>query len=194
MGNQFVRMISMTKTVFLFATLALCSAQPDSRNSCKAGWFDASFLNLGCLLFNTTAFYSWEEANVYCQKIEQATLVEIGNEQQLDFIQMELDLLGGDYWWTSGTDAGREGPSLGWGAWTWWGTSSGTRMSPVGGSITTVSAFPEDWDTSELTVTAATRHKSSVSRFDPHNREQHFLCSPFSLYLDIPQSLMDITI
>merc|ERR1711988_1093336 len=160
MGNQFVRMISMTKTVFLFATLALCSAQPDSRNTCKAGWFDASFLNLGCLLFNTTAFYSWEETN--------------GGPLGL-------------------TLAGR-GPSLGWGAWTWWGTSSGTRMSPVGGSITTVSAFPEDWDTSELTVTAATRHKSSVSRFDPHNREQHFLCSPFSLYLDIPQSLMDITI
>ena len=102
-------MISIMKTVLLLAGLAMCSAQPDRRNTCQQGWFDASFLNLGCLLFNTTAFYTWEEANVYCQKVEQATLVEISNEQQLDFIQMEMSLLGGDYWWTSWTDAGREG-------------------------------------------------------------------------------------
>merc|ERR1712154_584034 len=49
------------------------------------------------------------EANVYCQQREQATLVEISNKEQLDFVQMEMGLLGGDYWWTSGTDNGREG-------------------------------------------------------------------------------------
>ena len=102
-------MFSTTKTLLLLSTLALCSADGEKRNTCRPGWFDASFLELGCLLFNTTASYSWEEANVYCQQREQANLVEISNKEQLDFVQMEMGLLGGDYWWTSGTDNGREG-------------------------------------------------------------------------------------
>ena len=105
-------MISLMKTVLLLcsvSSLFLCSAGEAVRIECKDGWFDASFLELGCLLFNRTASLNWEEANVYCQKTEQAQLVEISNKEQLDFVQMELGLLGGDYWWTSATDQGREG-------------------------------------------------------------------------------------
>merc|ERR1711945_85221 len=102
-------MISQMKTfLFLSCLSSLFLSSSATRNDCKDGWFDASFLELGCLLFNSTASYSWEEANVYCQRTEQARLVEISSSAQLDFVQMELGLLGGDYWWTSGTDLGRE--------------------------------------------------------------------------------------
>ena len=56
---------------------------------------------------------TWEEANIYCQEIENGTLVQIWNQLQLDFIRMELDFLYDHVqvplWWTSGTDAGKEG-------------------------------------------------------------------------------------
>merc|ERR1719397_1370045 len=150
------------KTVLLLcsvSSLFLCSAGEAARNICKDdSWFDASFLELGCLLFNRTASLNWEEANVYCQKTEQAQLVEISNKDQLDFVQMELGLLGGDYWWTSATDQGREG------AYAWRGTSSGTRMNQQMGTVTTVSVSPGDFHTSGQTVSAASRHKSSASK------------------------------
>ena len=60
---------------------------------------------------------TWREANTYCQKEENGTLLQIWNELQFDFIRMELSFLYDHvkvpYWWTSGTDAGKEG------AWRW---------------------------------------------------------------------------
>ena len=68
---------------------------------------------MGCVLFNTTASMTWEEANNYCQQDENGTLLQIWNELQFDFIRMELgfiyDHVQVGSWWTSGTDAGEEG-------------------------------------------------------------------------------------
>ena len=85
--------------------------------ACPSPWLDGTLLDLGCLLFNSSKFYTWEEASVYCQGEENATLVEIWTDTQLDFIRMELRLLGevegAKNWWTAGTDVGREGK------WSW---------------------------------------------------------------------------
>ena len=83
---------------------------------------------VGCLLFNSTATYNWEEANNYCQFEANGSLIEIINEEQLAFVQMELWVLadheGDHYWWTSGTDLGREG------RWYW-----ASSLTPVGSFI-----------------------------------------------------------
>merc|ERR1719391_1950664 len=62
-------------------------------SACPIPWVDGTFLDLGCLLFNSTASYTWEKASVYCQQEENSTLVEIWTEAQLDFIRMELRML-----------------------------------------------------------------------------------------------------
>jgi hypothetical protein len=88
-------------------------------NPCPDDWLQATFVNMGCLLFNTTTPYNWEEANVFCQE-KAGTLVEIHTAEQLEFLQMELDVLeeslGKFNWWASGTDIGHEGN------WVWEGS------------------------------------------------------------------------
>ena len=61
---------------------------------------------MGFLLFNSKESYGWDEANAYCQEIENATLVEI----LTDFISMKLTSLGADVnvWCSGATDTGRE--------------------------------------------------------------------------------------
>ena len=87
--------------------------QPHSNPCPNQFWVDASMTGLGCLLFNSTTSYSWERANDYCQVQENATLLEIWTELQLEFVQNELFFLTDHEesrdWWTSGTDQGREG-------------------------------------------------------------------------------------
>lgn len=53
-----------------------------SRNSCDSGWFDATFLGLGCIEFDFTFNATWEEANNYCQD-KDAQVLEISNPSQL---------------------------------------------------------------------------------------------------------------
>merc|ERR1711892_72599 len=82
-------------------------------NPCPDKWVQATFVNMGCLLFNATTSYHMEQANVYCQE-QNASLVEIQTEEQLEFLQMEIsvvDELAGSniYWWTAATDMGTEG-------------------------------------------------------------------------------------
>merc|ERR1712004_296194 len=82
--------------------------------TCPDKWLDASFVEMGCLFFNNTAAVDWEEANVICEKYSNATLVDIQSEIQMGFLQMELDVIASvegtpHYWWTAGTDVGREG-------------------------------------------------------------------------------------
>ena len=83
---------------------------------------------MGCLLFNNTASMTWEEANIYCQDSENGTLLQIWSELQFDFIRMELafiyDHAQVQRWWTSGTDAGKEG------TWRW-----AASLVPVGDFI-----------------------------------------------------------
>ena len=94
-----------------------CSAEAKQENgsqgSCPQHWVDGTLTGLGCLLFNSTTTYTWEEANNYCQAKENATLVEIWTSPQSDSIASELMLLEDHEdkgtWWTGGTDIGREG-------------------------------------------------------------------------------------
>merc|ERR1712179_11150 len=96
-----------------------------STATCPEKWIDASFVEMGCLLFNSTTTYTWDRANYYCQSHHNATLLEITTEMQLAFVQMEANVLadheGKRNWWTSATDAGVEG------VWMW-----ATSYTPVG--------------------------------------------------------------
>ena len=68
---------------------------------------------MGCLLFNSTAAATWDQANANCFIEEQASLLSLETEAQHEFVKMELAFLaeheGQKNWWTSGTDKGREG-------------------------------------------------------------------------------------
>ena len=91
-----------------------CGVQAASGELCPDHWIDATLSGLGCLYFNSSATVSWLDASAWCQAPENnATLVEIWTELQLDFIRSELLFLqdnGVDYdWWTGATDLGREG-------------------------------------------------------------------------------------
>merc|ERR1712179_694422 len=89
-------------------------AEETMSNPCPEKWTQATWVDLGCLLFNTTKSYTWEQAAVYCQSSNlNSTLVTFQDEEQMEFIQMELEALeeavGARDWWTSGTDITREG-------------------------------------------------------------------------------------
>ena len=92
---------------------------------CPSGWVDASWVGMGCLLFDSNTTYTWEEASQYCQTTANASLVEMLNVEQHDFVKMELEFLEDHeaygFWWTSGLDLGREGK--------WYWSSS---LYPVG--------------------------------------------------------------
>ena len=86
----------------------------ESSGDCPGGWLDASFIGMGCLVFNNTASVTWEEANVICKKYSNAALIDIQSEMQMGFLQTELDVIDNALnkthnWWTAGTDVGREG-------------------------------------------------------------------------------------
>ena len=51
-----------------------------------------------------------EEADQYCPGVENATLLEIHTQEQLDFFQMERFVIedGRRNWWLGGSDRGRE--------------------------------------------------------------------------------------
>merc|ERR1712107_723328 len=81
--------------------------QEVSSGACPSGWVDASFVDMGCLFFNSTeALASWDDSATMCQMATpNATLVEILTENQMAFVQMEIELLeaheGVHYWWTA---------------------------------------------------------------------------------------------
>ena len=82
-----------------------------SSGSCPSGWVDASFVDMGCLYFNSTKGESWDDAVISCQMATpNASLVEILTENQMAFVQMEIELLeaheGTHFWWTGATDVG----------------------------------------------------------------------------------------
>merc|ERR1711934_159578 len=82
--------------------------------NCPDKWLDASFVDMGCLYFNSSATETWDAANSLCQIGSNSTLVDIATEVQLAFLQMELDLIADHegathHWWTAGTDVGTNG-------------------------------------------------------------------------------------
>merc|ERR550532_253334 len=75
---------------------------------CPEHWIDATLSGLGCLYFNSTVAITWEEAANLCQHPDNnASLVEIWSELQLEFVRSELMFLqdnGVDNdWWTGAT-------------------------------------------------------------------------------------------
>ena len=102
--------------VFLaFCTLNRIFAEEISseNNPCPKNWVQATWVDMGCLLFNSTQTYTWEEASVYCQTEANATLVEIETEDQFEFLQMEMEVFEGQLnshsWWVGASDIGLEG-------------------------------------------------------------------------------------
>ena len=108
----------------IVCTLCSLDSELDPCGPCPEHWVDGTLPGLGCLLFNSTTPYTWEGANSYCQE-ENATLLEIWTSLQSDFISSYLILLedqslDSHWWWTCGTDIGREGE--------WYWASSGASV------------------------------------------------------------------
>merc|ERR1712130_50616 len=118
---------SATMLLLLCATVGLASASltnlprggeasKDTRLSgnCPDKWVDASFVDMGCLYFNTTAGMTWDNANSMCQMDANSTLLEITLEMQMSFIRMQLAVIEDHedahfFWWTAATDVGING-------------------------------------------------------------------------------------
>ena len=83
----------------------------DVSRACEPGWTDASFVDMGCLFFNTTLVHYWE-ANEFCRWEQTAGLMELDTREQLEYISLQLQLLelqmGQQFtWWAGGSDLGR---------------------------------------------------------------------------------------
>merc|ERR1711971_823304 len=115
-----VMMLFLLAASLGFASASVASlphgGEPSGRSSgnCPDKWVDASFVDLGCLYFNSTVSLIWDDANSLCQMGSNSTLLAIESEMQMAFIQMELQVIadhegGSKYWWTAGTDAGING-------------------------------------------------------------------------------------
>ena len=88
----------------------VCSSLPASGNGpCQSSWVDGSLANMGCLLFHTDGFMTWDDAAAFCLTQQGSKLVSIETEQQMEFMSLVLGFLAPHNWWTSGTDRGREG-------------------------------------------------------------------------------------
>ena len=96
-----------SQLVLIFSLFSIASS------SCPPQWVDGSSVGLGCMLFDSTERLSWADATQHCSNIQNAILIEIMSQEQFEFIKMILEFLSGHegrkYWWTSGTDWGREG-------------------------------------------------------------------------------------
>ena len=142
-------------TILLFCSLGLAE-QPVSKEKevsglCPDHWIDGTLSGLGCLYFNSSTTANWEEAANWCQHPDNdASLVEISSELQLDFVRGELIFLQENgitnHWWTGGTDLGREG------SW-FWITSLATlgdfvwsSSQPTGGTSFNCLWFDENLD------------------------------------------------
>merc|ERR1719450_2107389 len=115
----------MKATFFTLILYLVTGGAEDISSSCPPHWEQATWVDMGCLLFNSTTPLTWFDANTYCQTQENAALVEILTEEQHEFLQMQLSMLEDHEeeksWWTGGNDIGREGK------WSWV-----TSQAPVG--------------------------------------------------------------
>merc|ERR1711934_79433 len=112
--TAFILVLSSTLASEHGETAMLSQAESQSMSNCPEKWFDASFMDMGCLYFNTTQDLTWDDANTMCQKNTNGTLVDIVTEMQMGFLQMELEVIANaegteHVWWTAGTDVGING-------------------------------------------------------------------------------------
>merc|ERR1712168_629233 len=85
--------------------------QGKSNGNCPDKWVDATFVDMGCLYFNSSADMTFDDASSMCQMGSNSTLLAITSEMQMAFVQMELNVIADHedasrYWWTAGTDVG----------------------------------------------------------------------------------------
>merc|ERR1711915_416115 len=66
--------------VLLYTLIFLVGTCFPKESNCDSGWLDGSSNGLGCILFDSSAAMSWERANTYCQKEQDARLIEIDSE------------------------------------------------------------------------------------------------------------------
>ena len=59
-------------------------------STCPEGWADGTLVGMGCLLFESNASYTWDNANYFCQDTHNATLVSIESEDQHQFVIMMM--------------------------------------------------------------------------------------------------------
>merc|ERR1712203_1175535 len=75
----------------------------ESERNCPKFWVDGTFVGMGCFKFDTTGKMTQDAAVQYCQGVENATLIEIHNQEQKDFFVMERDVIeaegGRKTWW-----------------------------------------------------------------------------------------------
>merc|ERR1712112_526096 len=115
--NQIMEFPSLLVTIFLLNVVVNVSGRDQKfhwkANQCPEHWTQATFVDMGCILINRTETMTWEEANTYCQEVENASLLEIHTQDQMDYLAMELnsieEFIGTAYYWVAGTDKGREG-------------------------------------------------------------------------------------
>ena len=74
--------------LFLVSTAAV--NDNSTRGDCPDGWLDASFVDLGCLLFQHED-RSWWDNLMNCRE-KNSYLLEVFTEPQLDFIRLELQV------------------------------------------------------------------------------------------------------
>merc|ERR1719186_196062 len=146
---------NLSLAALLLVIFAVGASDASARN-CPNYWVDGTFVDMGCFLFNTTASMTLEEASQYCQGVENASLIEIHTQEQLDFFKMERFVIEGSgarkSWWLGGTDRGREGrwfwmnSLLAVEDFVWWQTqpSGGLKENCM---YTTVDAGISFWDT-----------------------------------------------
>ena len=91
----------LCKTSFLAGILT--SLLSSSEAVCPDTWVDGSLVSMGCLLFHTEGFLTWDDASAFClTQHERARLVAIETEQEMEFMTLVLGFLGHHNWWTSG--------------------------------------------------------------------------------------------
>merc|ERR1712215_608985 len=96
MGTHIIQSDTMLpQAVFslLVTLLVLDSCQPTNGSRCPDKWLDASFVQMGCLLFDSSKALDWDDANNFCQFDKNSSLVELKKVEQLQFVQMELKVI-----------------------------------------------------------------------------------------------------
>merc|ERR1712025_770007 len=120
MGNNSIKVMELPfylLTIFFLNVVVTVSGRDQTfhwkANQCPEHWTQATFVDMGCILINRTEAMTWDEANIYCQEVENASLLEIHTQDQMDYLSMELnaieEFIGAAYYWVGATDKGREG-------------------------------------------------------------------------------------
>ena len=148
-------------TCFMLLLLGFSNGETAEKDVCLDGWIQATWVDLGCLLMNTTSeLVAWTDANAACQAVENGRLVEIQTEEQFEFLKMELDAIDGKVhdWWTGGNGLGREGN------WMWMGSLTPVPHflfnvgDPNGGNVENCLLLENGWnyDARDYTCKATT--------------------------------------